>query len=234
MIGLGYTSKISSEAESSEVGSDEERVSLPVSDEIPLDLNDPPMDGEWRSFGEKNSSGGRNAEGMPCLDTVGSDIVLEEYPGAAIIIGKGHNLYSRIIAADEHHEKRKIAGPFYPFADKEEWETYKWLSSLRVPMEKIDEYFKLPSVSYSLLSSMAFCSFPAGETPPIVFFFFKGNESTRRTSSCHSSLEASRDQGSRSNYEGAADAVLSRRARVFQTSFWESSFFGLYGLHTTA
>ena len=96
---------------------------------------------------------------MPCMDTVGNDIIVEEYPGAAIIIEKGHNLYSRIIAADEHSEKRKIAGPFYPFSGQKDWEMYKWLSSLRGPMEKIDEFFRLPYVYFSLLLPMTLCLF---------------------------------------------------------------------------
>ena len=157
VISLRHISKIHSEAaESSEVASDEECGPLPASEDFFMDMDGPPMDVEWQSFEEENLSGRRDAEEMPCMDTVGNDIIIEEYPGAAIIIEKGHNLYSRIIAADEHREKRKIAGPFYPFSGKEDWETFKWLSSLHEPMEKIDEFFKLSYVCRSQLLSMAF------------------------------------------------------------------------------
>ena len=158
-MGLRRTSKILSEDESSEVGSDEERISQSTSEDIPLNLNDSLMDGEWQNFEEETRSGRVDVEEMPCLGTGGNDIVVEEYPGAAIIIGDGQNLYSRIIAADEHSEKRKIAGPFYPFSGQKDWEMYKWLSSLRGPMEKIDEFFRLPYVYFSLLLPMTLCLF---------------------------------------------------------------------------
>ena len=207
-IGLRRTSKILTEGESSEVASDEECESTSASEDVPMNLNDPLMDEEWQSFKEETRSGRIDVEEMPS-GAVGNDIVIEEYHGAAIIIGKGQNLYSRIIAADEHHDQRKIAGPFYPFSGQEDWEMYKWLSSLRGPMEKIDEFFKLPYVCFSLLYQWPSIYSSAGKATSIVFFIFKRDESARRTSSCYSSLEASRDQGSRSNHQGAADALLS-------------------------
>lgn len=159
VIGFKRTTKIFSEAESSEVGSDEECEFPSAPEDVAMDIDGPQMDGEWQNFEEEDQSGERIVEGTPSLDVAGNDIVVEEYPGAAIIIGKGQNLYSRIIAADEHREKRKIAGPFYPFSSKEDWEMYKWLSSLRGPLEKIDEFFKLPYVYFFLLLSMSFCLF---------------------------------------------------------------------------
>ena len=157
-IGLRRTSKILSEDESSEVASDEECESTSASEDVPMNLNGPLVDEEWQSFEEETCSGRIDVEEMPS-GTVGNDIVIEEYHGAAIIIGDGQNLYSRIIAADEHSEKRKIAGPFYPFSGQKDWEMYKWLSSLRGPMEKIDEFFRLPYVNFSLLLPMTLCLF---------------------------------------------------------------------------
>ena len=152
-------SKTSSEAESSEVGSDEECEPLSASEDVLMDIDGPPVDGGWQNFEEGDRSGKTVVEGTPSLNTIESDIIVEEYPGAAIIIGRGQNLYSRIIATDEHREKRKIAGPFYPFSGQEDWEMYKWLSSIRGPMEKLDEFFKLPYVYFFLLLSTIFCLF---------------------------------------------------------------------------
>ena len=104
------------------------------------------MDGEWQSYVEEDRFEGGDIEEIPCLDTGGNDIIVEEYPDAAIVIGQGHNIYSQTMAADEHHEKRKITGLYYPFSGEEDWKMFRWLSSLRVPMDKIDEFFKLSYV----------------------------------------------------------------------------------------
>ena len=87
-----------------------------------------------------------------------SSVFVQEYSGAAMVIDKGHNLYLRNVVTDEHHEKRKIAGPFYPFSGKEDWDTFKWLSSLHVPMEKVDEFFNLPYVRFLLC--VCVCVYP--------------------------------------------------------------------------
>lgn len=93
----------------------------------------------------------RDDRGIPFMATVGNNVFTENFPEAAMVVGRGHNLYSRNIFTDEHCEKRKIAGPFYPFSGKEDWDTFKWLSSLQVPMEKLDEFFELPYVYHFLL-----------------------------------------------------------------------------------
>ena len=119
-----------------------------------LDLNDPSIGDERQSFLKENDLTGwdKGTEGTLLKAHIASSILVEGFPGAANIIGKGHNLYSQNILADGHCEKRKIAGPFYPFSGREDWETFKWLSSLHVPMEKLDEFFKLSQVYYFILS----------------------------------------------------------------------------------
>ena len=142
-----HLSKPSSEAGSSEVHSDEEFESLSASEEAPMDLDGLPMDEEWHNYVKEDRSAGGDNEETRCLDSVlGNDIFVEEYPDAAIVIGQGHNTYSQTMVADEHHEKRKITGLYYPFSGEDDWKMFRWLSSLRVPMDKIDEFFKLPYV----------------------------------------------------------------------------------------
>lgn len=113
----------------------------------------PTGDERWRTFfvGGDNTSAEGNDEGVPFTATVGNNVFVKNFPKAAMVVGKGQNLYSRNIIADEHREKRKIAGPFYPFSGKEDWDIFKWLSSLQVPMEKLDEFFELPYVCHFLL-----------------------------------------------------------------------------------
>ena len=100
---------------------------------------------ETRTFMERDN------EEIPSTTNVGNNVFTENFPEAAMVVGKGHNLYLRNIFADEHRDKRKIAGPFYPFSGKEDWNTFKWLNSLQVPMEKLDEFFELPYVCHFLL-----------------------------------------------------------------------------------
>lgn len=108
----------------------------------------PTGDGPRQTFfvEEDNTLMERDGGGITFMATVGNNVFTENFPEAAMIVGKGHNLYSRNMITDEHREKRKIAGPFYPFSGKEDWDTFKWLSSLQVPMEKLDEFFELPYV----------------------------------------------------------------------------------------
>ena len=136
-------------------GEELECKSLSANDNTRMDLNDPSIGDERQSFFEENDFTGmgwaRGTEGTLLKAHIASSIFVEEFPGAANIIGKGHHLYSQNILTDEHCEKRKIAGPFYPFSGREDWETFKWLSSLNVPMEKLDEFFKLSQVYYFIL-----------------------------------------------------------------------------------
>lgn len=71
---------------------------------------------------------------------------IEEFPGAAKVIGKGLNLYARLLQRDEHRTNRDIAGLWYPFAGHVEWQLVKWLSSLQIPMAKIDEFLQMDYV----------------------------------------------------------------------------------------
>lgn len=41
---------------------------------------------------------------------------------------------------------RKQGGPYYPFSGAMEWELVEWLQTLDVPMERIDQFFKLAYV----------------------------------------------------------------------------------------
>ena len=75
-----------------------------------------------------------------------SDIVIEEYPGAAEIKSQGRDLFAQVLADDEHRERRNIVGIWWPFSCREDWQVFKWLSSLHAPMEKIDEFFHLDYV----------------------------------------------------------------------------------------
>lgn len=115
-----------------------------------MDIDGLAMDGKWQRHVEEDRSEEGDIEETPCLDTVGNDITMEEYPDAALVIGQSHNIYSQTMAADGHHEKRRITGIYYPFSGEEDWKMFQWLSSLRVPMDKIDEFFKLSYVLYTL------------------------------------------------------------------------------------
>ena len=146
-------------AETSGVVNDEECVSLPLQaqDDTCVDINirsTQACDEPWQNFfvEEVRPFLERDDGGIPFMATVGNgNVFTDNFPSAAMVVGKGHNLYSRNMINDEHSEKRRIAGPFYPFSGKEDWDTFKWLSSLQVPMEKLDEFFELPYVCYFLV-----------------------------------------------------------------------------------
>ena len=69
-----------------------------------------------------------------------TSIFVEKYPGAAETIGIGPNMYTQRLEADEHSESRRIAGPWYPFAGRVDWELAKWLNSSHLSMDKINEF----------------------------------------------------------------------------------------------
>ena len=97
--------------------------------------------------GRDNTYAEGNDEGVvPFTSAVENNVYTEYFPEAAMVVGKGQNLYSRNMIADEHRDERRIAGPFYPFSGKEDRNTctFKWLISLQVPTEKLDECFELP------------------------------------------------------------------------------------------
>ena len=76
-----------------------------------------------------------------------ASIFIEKYHGAAETMGIGPNMYTQRLEADEHSESRRIAGPWYPFAGKMDWELAKWLNSSHLSVDKIDEFLRLDLVS---------------------------------------------------------------------------------------
>ena len=83
------------------------------------------------------------------LDVSSTSIFVEKYPGAAETMGIGPNMYTQRLEADEHNESRSIAGPWYPFAGRVDWDLAKWLNSSHLSMDKIDEFLRLDHVSIS-------------------------------------------------------------------------------------
>ena len=76
-----------------------------------------------------------------------TNIYIDKFPGAAEIMGIGPNMYTQRLEADEHIESRRIAGPWYPFAGKMDWELAKWLNSSHLSVDKVDEFLRLDYVS---------------------------------------------------------------------------------------
>ena len=132
--------------ESSEVGSDEEYGSLPAPEDTTMNIDSPPVDVGWRCFEERNPTMVENTEGTPHWDVAEVDVVVEEYPSAGKIKGRGCSTYTQLLIADEHVEQRSVAEFWYPFSCREEWQVFRWLSSLRVSMSKVDEFFNLDYV----------------------------------------------------------------------------------------
>ena len=111
-----------------------------------MDADFSTVDAEWCCFAKEELITARNAEGPPCCDVAELDLIIEEYPGAGRIKGRGCNTYMQFLMTDEHNEQRSVAGLWYPFSCHEEWQVFQWLSSLHVPMDKIDEFFGLDYV----------------------------------------------------------------------------------------
>ena len=140
-----------SDSETSEVGSDEEYGLLPASEDVIMDIDFPTVNDEWHCFagGEPISAG--NVERPSRCDVAELDVTIEEYPGVDKIKGQGCNTYTQLLQTDEHSEQRSVSGVWYPFACREEWQVFRWLSSLRVSMDRVDEFFGLDYVSLLLL-----------------------------------------------------------------------------------
>ena len=139
--------------ESSEVGSDEEFESLSAPENMAMSVDDSPVDAGWRCIGERIPTMMENTEGRPHWDVVEVDVVVEEYPGAGRIKGRGCSAYMQLLKVDEHAGQRDGAGLWYPFSCREEWQVFQWLSSLRVSMSKVDEFFNLDYVGTPLLET---------------------------------------------------------------------------------
>ena len=135
-----------SDSESSEVGSDEEYGLLPASEDVTMDVDFSTADAESCCFAEEKLITTGNVEGPPRCDVAELDVIIEEYPGAGKIKGRGCNTYTQLLVTDEHNRQRSVAGLWYPFSCHEEWEVFRWLSSLHVPMDKLDEFFGLDYV----------------------------------------------------------------------------------------
>jgi len=69
----------------------------------------------------------------------------EDFIGAAVTHGLGATIMDRL-REDEHFEKRK-RNPFYPYADRSEFQIANWISNSRLSMAEQDEFFHLTRVS---------------------------------------------------------------------------------------
>ena len=141
-----------SDSETSEVASDEEYGLPPASEDVIMDIDFPTVNDKWHCFagGEPISAG--NVERPSRCDVAELDVTVEEYLGADRIKGQGCNTYTQLLRTDEHSEQRSVSGVWYPFACREEWQVFRWLSSLRVSMDRVDEFFGLDYVSSLLLT----------------------------------------------------------------------------------
>ena len=119
---------------------------------MPMNMNNPTVRVRRRFFADDDSPMLENTEGPPHCDVAELDITVEEYPGADKIKGQGCNTYTQLLQTDEHSEQRSVSGVWYPFACREEWQVFRWLSSLRVSMDRVDEFFGLDYVSSLLLT----------------------------------------------------------------------------------
>ena len=136
--------------ESSEAASDEEYELPPVSGDVPMNMDhtsSPMVGARCHSFVEDDPTMAANIEGPPRCDVAELDVTIEEYPGVDKIKGQGCNTYTQLLRTDEHSEQRSVSGIWYPFACREEWQVFRWLSSLRVSMDQINEFFSLDYVS---------------------------------------------------------------------------------------
>ena len=83
-------------------------------------------------------------------DGAGTTVVIEEYHGSAEVKFQSHCLYNRLMLADRDGGGRNTDNFWYPFSCHMEWQVFKWLSSLRDPMGKINEFFNLEYVCLNL------------------------------------------------------------------------------------
>lgn len=149
----------SSDESSSEVGSDEEYVcpTKGCDGDVLMELDQELVDSkscygnygaepEDAEFTSSPSGIELHSDSAVLADATEPLISVEEYPGAAQVVGESENLFTRIWESDKLYESRKIGGSFYPFSGSIEWEVAEWLHSLDVPMERIDRFFELEYV----------------------------------------------------------------------------------------
>ena len=156
---------------SSEPSSDTGLDNPQVINDIEIDMNESELYKEWEgevsSIPETTDEGLFSRTGAVKLD----DTCVEDYPGAALVMDTGPNLYDQLWDSDEHYKYREVGGPYYPFAGHVEWEVVQWLNSLDVPMEKINGFFDLTYVCSILLSYIElFLTNNIGERPAIFLF----------------------------------------------------------------
>jgi len=78
----------------------------------------------------------------------GQPFYREDFVGAATTDGQGASIMDRL-REDQFFEKRK-RNPFYPYADRSEFEITSWISNLQLSMAAQDDFFHLSRVSNSL------------------------------------------------------------------------------------
>ena len=140
---------------SSEVGSDDDCYRLSACSDTALE--DLVFDAGMNSQEDTDSEAGNNAHftSLPwgvdhnpadIFDEEGLAIKTEEFPGAARVFSEEKNLFTQLWESDGLYQMRKQGGPYYPFSGAMEWEVAEWLQTLDVPMERIDQFFKLAYV----------------------------------------------------------------------------------------
>lgn len=84
-----------------------------------------------------------------------SNVYVEEYPGAAEILGEGLNIWEQRFEDDKYSESRKVAR-WYPFASEAEWKTAEWLNAAPLSMQDIDTFLKLDFVSLQMTGTRCY------------------------------------------------------------------------------
>ena len=118
-----------------------------------------------------------------------STIYVEEYPGAAEILGEGLNIWEQRLEEDKYSENRKVAR-WYPFAGEAEWKTAEWLNAAPLSMQDIDSFLKLDFVSLQVTGRRHYsinCS--AGTEARAFVLLSERAKAAYRPTSRYSSLE---------------------------------------------
>ena len=160
-----HARQIASSSSSSEVGSDE-GCSYPrencVDDtqmDVDLELGKPVWGGTGGEETEyitpedadfTSSPMGVDLQSADPIDSSEPTITVEEYPRAAEVIEVRKNRCVQLWESDKLYELRKIAGAYYPFSGKVEWQAVdKVLQHL--PMGKVDDFLKLEYVRLTIV-----------------------------------------------------------------------------------
>ena len=141
---------------SSEVGSDDDCYRLSACGD-PVLVDDIAFDADTISLEETDSEAGNNDHftSLPwgvdhnpvdIIDEEEPAIITNEFPGAARVFGEEKNLFTQLWESDGLYRMREQGGPYYPFSGAMEWEVVEWLQALDVPMERIDQFFRLEYV----------------------------------------------------------------------------------------